>query len=173
MPRNVEIKARIAGVDALMAKVRSLADQGPWEVRQEDTYFGCATGRLKLRTGSAGAGELIYYRRDNQASPKESVYQRIPTADPTALRELLRQALGQIGQVEKLRTVFLRGRTRIHLDRVRGLGDFLELEVVLSDSEPLAEGITEAHELLLQLDIGGSQLIEGSYLDLLAVPQAS
>lgn len=170
MPRNIEIKARISSVDALVAKVRSIADQGPWEVRQVDTYFACAGGRLKLRTGSEDPGELIYYRRDNQAAPKESFYQRFPTSDPKSLRELLIQALGQVGRVEKLRTVFLRGRTRIHLDRVAGLGDFLELEVVLADHEPPAQGISEAHELLMQLGLGGSQLIEGSYLDLLAAP---
>jgi len=130
MPRNIEIKARISSVDALVAKVRSIADQGPWEVRQVDTYFACAGGRLKLRTGSEDPGELIYYRRDNQAAPKESFYQRFPTSDPKSLRELLIQALGEVGHVEKVRTVFLRGRTRIHLDRVGGLGDFLELEEV-------------------------------------------
>ncbi|MBV9911598.1 MAG: class IV adenylate cyclase [Sinobacteraceae bacterium] len=173
MPRNVEIKARITAVDALVVKVRSLADQGPWELWQQDTYFACTAGRLKLRTGPAGAGELIYYRRENQASPKESVYQRVPTADPVALRDLLIQALGQVGRVEKVRTLFLRGRTRIHIDRVRGLGDFLELEVVLADSEPPAQGIAEAHELLLQLGIGSSQLIEGSYLDLLGIAETS
>jgi predicted adenylyl cyclase CyaB len=173
MPRNIEIKARIGSLEALMEKVRSLADQGPWEMRQEDTYFPCAGGRLKLRTGSAAAGELIYYRRDNQASPKESAYQRVPTADPEALRQLLMQALGEAGRVEKVRTVYLRGRTRIHLDRVSGLGEFLELEVVLADSEPIAQGISEAQELLRQLGVSESQLIEGSYLDLLAIAQTT
>ncbi len=165
MPRNIEIKARITSVDELMAKVRPIADQGPWELRQDDTYFACAAGRLKLRTGPDG-GELIYYRRDNQAAPKESFYQRVPTPDPTALRELLVQALGQVGRVRKVRTLFLHGRTRIHLDRVAGLGDFLELEVVLEADEPPAQGVAEAHELLTRLGIARSQLIEGSYLEL-------
>jgi predicted adenylyl cyclase CyaB len=125
---------------------------------------------LKLRTGSENSGELIFYRRDNQSAPKESFYQRFPTSDPQSLRELLVQALGHIGRVEKVRTLFLCGRTRIHLDRVGGLGDFLELEVVLADHESPAQGITEAHELLIQLGIGEPQLVEGSYLDLLAAP---
>jgi predicted adenylyl cyclase CyaB len=168
MPRNIEIKARITSVDAFMPQVKSMADQGPWELRQDDTYFACAEGRLKLRTGSDRTGELIYYRRNNQTGPKESFYQRLPTSDPGSMRELLTQALGQVGRVEKQRIVFLRGRTRIHLDRVAGLGDFLELEVVLADNESPAQGISEAHELLMQLGIGVSQLIEGSYRDLLA-----
>jgi adenylate cyclase len=173
MPRNIEIKARISSVADLMEKVRLIADQGPWEVRQDDTYFACTRGRLKLRTGSEDAGELIYYRRDNQAAPKESFYQRFPTSDPESLRELLIQAVGQVGHVEKLRTVFLHGRTRIHLDRVAGLGDFLELEVVLADHESPAQGVAEAHELLMRLGIGGSQLIEGSYLELPAPPRGA
>ncbi|MBS0580800.1 MAG: class IV adenylate cyclase [Proteobacteria bacterium] len=165
MPRNIEIKARISSVEELMPKVRSIADQGPWELRQEDTYFECAAGRLKLRTGSEHPGQLIYYRRENQAGPKESLYTIAPTSDPKALRALLSQALGQVGRVEKVRTLFLSGRTRIHLDRVAGLGDFLELEVVLADQEPAGQGIEEAHELLSRLGIHRSQLIEGSYLE--------
>ena len=72
------------------------------------------------------------------------------------------------GRVQKLRTLFLRGRTRIHLDEVAGLGDFLELEVVLADRELPARGLDEANDLLRRLGVDSSQLIEGSYLDLLA-----
>jgi predicted adenylyl cyclase CyaB len=165
MPRNIEIKARIGSVDELLPKVTAIADQGPWELRQDDTYFACAAGRLKLRTGSENPGQLIYYRRADQAGPKESRYQIVPTADPDALREVLVQALGQVGRVRKVRTLYLNGRTRIHLDRVAGLGDFLELEVVLADHEPPAQGVAEAHALLKQLGIDRSQLIEGSYLE--------
>ncbi|HXY76534.1 MAG TPA: class IV adenylate cyclase [Steroidobacteraceae bacterium] len=168
MPTNVEIKARIASVAALLPRVRGLAEQGPWEIRQDDTYFGCATGRLKLRVSSAAGGELIYYRRDNQNAPKESFYLRSATSAPDTLRVLLTQAYGEIGRIEKQRTLFLRGRTRIHLDKVRGLGEFLELEVVLAADEPSAVGASEADELLKRLGVEPAQLIAGSYLDLLA-----
>jgi adenylate cyclase class IV len=63
MPRNIEIKARISSVEALLPKVRLVAERGPWEIRQDDRYFACAAGRLKLRVGADGAGELIFYRR--------------------------------------------------------------------------------------------------------------
>jgi adenylate cyclase class IV len=61
------------------------------------------------------------------------------------------------------------GRTRVHLDRVQGLGDFLELEVMLSDSEPIEAGMVEAYDLMTRLGISTSQLIEGAYLDLFPV----
>jgi predicted adenylyl cyclase CyaB len=165
--RNVEIKARITSVEALLPKVKAVADQGPFEIRQDDTYFACTSGRLKLRTFSKGEGELIYYRRAEQQGPKESFYLRSPTTAPEVLRESLTLAYGQTGRVEKLRTLFLAGRTRIHLDRVSSLGDFLELEVVLEDSESSEVGVREANELLVTLGVERSQLIEGGYFDLL------
>jgi adenylate cyclase len=168
MPRNIEIKARISSVEALLPRVRLIAGRGPWEIRQDDCYFACAGGRLKLRVGADGAGELIYYRRDDQLSPRPSFYLRSPVSDPGTLRGVLAQSLGEIGRIEKQRMLFLRGRTRIHLDKVTGLGHFLELEVVLAEHEPPAHGIDEANELLVALGVDSSQLIAGSYLDLLA-----
>jgi len=170
--RNVEIKARITSVEALLPKVKAVADQGPFEIRQDDTYFACNTGRLKLRLFSKGEGELIYYRRADQRSPKESFYLRSPTTAPEVLRESLSLAYGQTGRVEKHRTLFLAGRTRIHLDRLSGLGHFLELEVVLEEHESTEVGAREANELLAKLGVEQSQLTEGGYFDLLqgAVP---
>jgi predicted adenylyl cyclase CyaB len=165
--RNVEIKARITSVEALLPTVKAVADQGPFEIRQDDTYFACSAGRLKLRMFSRGEGELIYYRRADQQGPKESFYLRSPTSAPEVLRESLTLAYGQTGHVEKHRTLFLAGRTRIHLDRVSGLGHFLELEVVLEESESSEVGKREAHELLVRLGVERSQLIEGGYFDLL------
>jgi len=165
--RNVEIKARITSVEALLPRVQTVADQGPFDIRQDDTYFACNTGRLKLRMFSKGEGELLYYRRADQQGPKESFYLRSPTTAPEILRESLTLAYGRTGHVEKHRTLFLAGRTRIHLDRVSGLGHFLELEVVLEENEPIEAGVREADQLLARLGIERSQLIEGGYVDLL------
>jgi len=167
MSRNVEIKARISSVEALLPRVKTVADQGPFDIRQDDTYFACNTGRLKLRMFSEGEGELIYYRRADQQGPKESFYLRSPTTAPAVLRESLTLAYGRTGHVEKHRTLFLAGRTRIHLDRVSGLGHFLELEVVLEENEPFEVGVREADQLLANLGVERSQLIEGGYVDLL------
>jgi predicted adenylyl cyclase CyaB len=56
---------------------------------------------------------------------------------------------------------------RIHLDEVRGLGTFSEIEVVLDDSVSAAEGEREARELMVALGIPESALVTPSYLDLL------
>lgn len=73
MARNIEIKARIVSIQALVPKAAAIADEGPVEIIQDDTFFRCEAGRLKLRAFSQEAGELIFYRRANQQGPKESV----------------------------------------------------------------------------------------------------
>jgi predicted adenylyl cyclase CyaB len=167
MRRNIEIKARIESVAALTPRVAQIADEGPLEIAQDDTFFNCVTGRLKLRAFSNDSGELIFYRRVNQAGPKQSFYIRSPTSSPETLRESLSLAYGQIGRIRKYRTLFLVGRTRVHLDRVEGLGHFLELEVVLVDGESPDAGVHEAGRLMDRLGIQPAQLIEGAYLDLM------
>ena len=167
MPRNIEIKARIESVEALLPLVSSISERGPFEIVQDDTFFTSPSGRLKLRVFSPHEGELIFYQRPDQGGPKESRYSISKTTAPATLRELLSQALGEVGGVEKHRTLFLIGRTRIHLDRVKGLGDFLELEVVLGEHEAPQAGIDEAQKLMAKLGVKPSQLVHGAYLDLM------
>ena len=168
MPRNVEVKARIESVNALKPAAARIADDGPVEIAQDDTFFQCRSGRLKLRTISSDSGELIYYRRADQLGPKESFYLRSQTSTPAILRESLSLAYGEAGRVRKLRTLFIVGRTRIHLDVVETLGHFLELEVVLGANESIEEGIAEANRVMELLGVQRSQLIEGAYVDLLS-----
>jgi predicted adenylyl cyclase CyaB len=167
MARNVEIKARIESIDSIFPRAAALADDGPIEIVQEDTFFACERGRLKLRIFSPGEGQLIFYRRADRQGPKESFYLVSPTTSPGTLRESLSLAYGPIGCVRKNRTLFLMGRTRIHLDRVEGLGDFLELEVVLEEGEQVETGEAIARDLMQKLQILPDQLIEGAYIDLL------
>jgi predicted adenylyl cyclase CyaB len=168
LARNIEIKAHIPSVAALLERAAALADEGPIEIRQDDTFFECRSGRLKLRTFASGEGELIFYRRSDEHGPKESFYVRTPSAAPDSLRETLALAYGVVGRVRKNRTLFIAGRTRIHLDNVENLGHFLELEVVLREDESTDVGVREAHELMQRLGVTPSQLIDRAYVDLLA-----
>lgn len=173
MARNVEIKARIGSIATLLPLVARIADQGPFTLTQDDTFFQCPNGRLKLRAFSENSGELIFYQRPDQTGPKTSFYRISPSDAPASLREALTLAYGSIGRVRKQRTLFLVGRTRIHLDQVEGLGDFLELEVVLNDDESEAAGRAVADGLIAALEIRPEQLLASAYLDLLAEARPS
>lgn len=167
MRRNVEIKARVESIDSISTKATELADDDPIEIIQDDTFFACNNGRLKLRVLSPDEGQLIFYRRVNQKGPKECFYLISHTNSPDALRECLSLAYGQVGRVRKNRTLYLVGRTRIHLDRVQDLGNFLELEVVLEENEDAKTGEAIAQDLMQKLSVLPEQLIEGAYVDLL------
>lgn len=49
MARNVEIKARVSSIEALLPRASVLANHRPESITQDDTFFACATGRVKLR----------------------------------------------------------------------------------------------------------------------------
>ena len=166
--RNIEIKARIESVEALLPQAQTLADDPLQVIEQDDTFFACSSGRLKLRDFGDGRGELIHYQRADTEGPKLSDYVRVETEDTAALREALARAQGVIGRVRKIRWLLLTDQTRIHLDRVEGLGDFLELEVVLRDGQTEAEGAAIAERLLQRLGVAAAQRLSGAYLDLLA-----
>lgn len=167
MGRNVEIKARVDDLEALRQRVEGLADSGPSTVEQQDTFFHSRRGRLKLREMADGVAELIYYARADTTEPIESSYLKVPCPQPEAMRQALASALGVRGQVRKKRIIYLCGPTRIHLDSVEGLGEFVELEVVLSAEGAVEEGISIAGSLMAQLGIDSKDLVEESYIDLI------
>lgn len=167
MPSNVEIKARLRDRAGVQARAVALATEPVRVIGQEDVFFRTPKGRLKLRVFDESSGELIYYERPDQAGPKLSDYRIAPTVEPRKLQETLRMALGLRGIVKKERTLVLVGQTRVHLDRVDDLGDFMELEVVLKPGQSSADGQRIAEDLMSKLGIQGSDLIEGAYLDLL------
>ncbi len=167
MARNVEIKARVSDPEAMRRLVEGAAGTAPEILEQTDTFFRVGGGRFKLRQVAGTGGELIYYQRENQGGPKESRFERVAVADAPALRALLAAALGACGEVRKRRLVYRIGRTRIHLDRVEGLGEFLELEVQLAPDEPPAAGIAVARELMRRFGIGEQALVPQAYVDLL------
>lgn len=167
MKRNIEIKAGISDRKKIEERVREIADSGPEIIDQDDTFFHSQTGRLKLRKFSGSRGELIFYVRPPSAAPSPCRYILAPTSAPDDLIRCLAESNGIRGAVRKRRILYMKGQTRIHLDTVEDLGEFLELEVVLRPEQETSEGIRIAHELLEQLDIAADQLIEGAYIDLL------
>lgn len=165
--RNVEWKARARDLAAIERRAEQLATAGPLDIGQDDTFFACPSGRLKLREFADDRGELIFYQRADVGGPKLSTYVIAPTPAPAALRAALGRAYGVIGRVRKRRRLYLVGRTRVHLDRVEGLGDFVEIEVVLAGEDRVEDGEAEARDLMRSLGLRDEDLVAGAYLDLL------
>ncbi|HUY31904.1 MAG TPA: class IV adenylate cyclase [Pirellulales bacterium] len=167
MPRNIELKARLASLDAARETARQLATGLPSVERQTDTYFVCRRGRLKLRERLGLPAQLVGYARANEAAPKPSDYHITEVSDASALRAALSAALGVLVVVDKRREIYLVNNVRIHLDQVAELGDFLEFEAVLGPADGDDEGHARLAALARQFGIDPTGLVAWSYSDLL------
>lgn len=167
MPTNIEFKARLHEFAAASDTASDLAGSLPEIIVQEDVFFLCSKGRLKLRILGERQGELIHYLRDDVSKPKPSFYTVVPTSAPHELRLLLAGALGETIVVRKTRALYLVGSTRIHLDEVEGLGAFMEVEVVLEEGQTAEQGKEIAADILQHFGIRESDLIATAYADLL------
>jgi homotetrameric cytidine deaminase len=165
--RNVELKARDPHPDRTRERARALGAEDRGELRQRDTYFAAARGRLKLREQAPGGAELIAYERPDAAQARESRYRITPVADAAATAEALDAALGTVVVVDKRRQLLLWEGVRIHLDQVEGLGTFVELEGVAAADSDLARESALVARLRAELGIADDALEPRGYADLL------
>ena len=165
---NLEIKAPCADLAAARAAALRLGAAPAYDEEQRDTYFATRAGRLKLRETSSGRAELIPYLRPDRAGARRSDYRVIEVRDGAGTRALLAEILGVHRVVVKHREVLLWKNVRIHLDRVDGLGTFLELEAVFDGSAASeAEQHRAVEGLLRELGVAPETCLAGSYESLL------
>ena len=164
---NIEIKARAADFSRQFSVAQEKFGSPAETFRQVDTFFRVPEGRLKLREFDDGTAELIFYRRPDQRGPRRSDYRLLRVSRPEELKELLRDALGVVGVVRKVRTVFLSENIRIHFDRVEKLGEFIEIEAVLDGGQTAESGKQIVRRTMEMLGISREELVSHAYIDLL------
>ncbi|XP_046665248.1 uncharacterized protein LOC124357464 isoform X3 [Homalodisca vitripennis] len=166
--RNVEIKAKVRDFESIILKAEEMSGKEPIKLNQKDIFYHSfyRENRLKLRDEN-GCGTLISYSRPDLEGPKLSKYKKCQVNDPSALSAVLEDALGVKGVVKKQRFLFFVGQTRIHIDQVEGLGNFMELEVGLRDTQSVEEGQVIAQELMSQLGVSETDLLAGAYMDMM------
>jgi homotetrameric cytidine deaminase len=165
--RNVELKAHDPDPARTLERALAAGAEDRGLLRQRDTYFAVAHGRLKLREEEPGGATLIAYDRPDAAEERVSDYRLVPVAEPEPLREALAAAGGISAVVVKRRHLLVWETVRIHLDEVRGLGSFLELEAVAEPGSDLSREYELVARLRELLGIADDALREGSYADAL------
>ena len=165
MPRrNIELKARDPDpARSLQVSLDMGASDEGW-LHQTDTYFRVPHGRLKLREEDSLA-HLISYERSDDVVARESRYRLVPVSDATGLKNALGDALGVLVVVEKARRLLLWHGVRIHLDEVRGLGSFIEIEAVADPASDLSAEHRRVSELQDALAITSDRIVAFSYSD--------
>jgi predicted adenylyl cyclase CyaB len=164
--QNIEIKARYRDLERARQIAKKLPASFEKTYQQTDTYFDVKQGRLKLREFDDDVSQLIYYERPDVSQAKLSQYDIHDVPDPSRVKAMLSAALGILVVVDKHRDVYWYDEVRIHLDRVIGLGSFLEFEGVISAASETASTHEKVASLMQQFMIEKSDLIEVSYSDL-------
>lgn len=163
MKKNYEIKCELDSkkskdIKALLKKFNHTIE------KQVDIYFKVKQGRLKLRIINDTESSLIFYDRGEKKGKRISKYTISKTKDFEELDNILRKQFKVLVIVNKLREVFISENIRVHLDKVEGLGKFLEIEIIYTD---LAKAKIQMKELISRLKLDENKFIKESYSDLL------
>jgi len=167
MPFNIEIKARCANPERICDILRSRNADFHGTDHQTDTYFNVPRGRLKLREGKI-ENALVYYEREDQAGPKQAQVTLHPTTPGHALKEILTKSLGVLVIIDKQREIYFIDNVKFHLDTVKSLGTFVEIEALDQEGTIGKEQLlAQCHYYIDLFAILPDDLVAVSYSDLL------
>jgi len=164
LPLNLELKIKIDSFDSLIEKLKSINARQDSILLQKDIYYKIPAGLLKLRIEN-GTKTLIFYNRDEISENRWSDFNLLKIEDYNA-EEFLSRLFEVEEVVVKKRRLFRFNHTRIHLDEVKELGNFLELETLVLNGKTYAEKKFNEIVRLLNLDL--SKQIKKSYKNLIA-----
>lgn len=164
-PYNVEIKARCTDLAAVRDRLTAIPHRFVGTDHQIDTYFRVPTGRLKLRQGTIET-HLIAYHRSAQAGPAASRVRLYAPADAERLLQTLSHALPRLVVVDKQREIYFVDHIKVHLDRVEGLGTFVEIEAI-GEADAHQALLRDCKETMQRLGVQHQSLVSASYSDLL------
>ena len=163
----IEIKAKCKNHDRIRSILKSKHAKFEGIHHQIDTYFKINFGKLKLRERNK-ENRLVYYKRENKRGPKQSNVTEFKFNHKLPIKEILTKSLGVLVIVDKQREVYYIDNVKFHLDVVKNLGKFFEIEALDH------EGKIGKRELLKQCNfflnlfvIPKNDLISVSYSDLL------
>lgn len=169
--KNIEIKAK--SNNTALSKITAIAIQTD-TLYQTDTYYNSKNGRFKLREELGKQSYLVQYNRPDNLDSKLSKYYIVNVENERQTDTILRLTNGMIGIVKKQRLLFIYTdkvtniETRIHFDNVEGLGNFIEIEVMLTnETNTVKQGNDIIAFLKAELCIKPDDLISHSYYDLL------
>ena len=168
MAVNIEIKARCLDHERIREILKAEGAIYHGTDHQVDTYFSINSGRLKLREGSI-ENNLIFYDREDKNGPKVSNYVLHNTSHDTTLKEVLTRSLGISVIVDKQREIYFINNVKFHIDTVKDLGTFVEIEAIDKDGSIGSKNLmAQCTHYLTLFDIKEHDLLTNSYSDMLA-----
>ena len=161
---NFEFKARLTDEALIRAALKRLRARSVGRDHQIDTYFSVPRGRLKVREGKI-ENALIFYDRSNSPRARRAKIEMMMLPRRNSVKEVLARALGTRVVVDKRREIYFVGNVKIHLDHVRGLGRFVEVEAI-SRTGNLPKARQQALRFQKLFGIKRADIVGKSYSDL-------
>ncbi|MEZ5057392.1 MAG: class IV adenylate cyclase [Saprospiraceae bacterium] len=167
MAQIIEIKAKCSDQNRIRTILKENNARFVGLDHQIDTYFNVNHGRLKLRQGNI-ENTLIHYHRPNQKGPKLSKVLLYKPNPEQNLKQVLTAANGVLVEVDKKREIYFIDNVKFHLDVVKGLGTYVEIEAIDLDETMGLDKIQQQCDHYMELfSIKDDDLIQVSYSDLL------
>jgi predicted adenylyl cyclase CyaB len=164
MSLNLELKLKVDSHQDFIQKIEKKGIKFVGLFAQKDIYYSYNKGLLKLRIQN-GEYQLIKYQRSEESIERWSNYS-ILLLFGDDIEDYLRDIFGEEIIIEKERTLYYYKHTRIHLDCVKSLGDFIELETVVKEINE-KDAVVEFNEVVRLLNLEKNQEIRKSYRDLM------
>lgn len=164
---NVEIKAKSDKPSKIRELLNSKKAIHKGIDHQIDTYFSVKHGRLKLREGNI-ENNLIHYFRENKEGPKQSKITLFKSEPDSTLKDILTNSIGILCVVDKIREIYFIDNVKFHIDTVKDLGTFVEIEAIDKDGTIGEIELLNQCEFYLELfGIPKGNLVSVSYSDLI------
>ena len=167
MHLNIEIKAKCSNPQQIRKTLESEGAEYRGLDHQVDTYFKVNRGRLKLREGHI-ENALVFYERNNQDGPKDSKVVLYSSQSGSSLKQIISSSCGVLVVIDKQRHIYFIDNVKFHVDEVRNLGIFCEIEAIDQTGDIGKERLLQQCEYYIKLlGIKNEDLVSCSYSDLL------
>ncbi len=175
MPIEIEAKAYAKNLKVIEEKIINIGAKLVWQGKQVDTYYNHPNRNFAetdeaLRVREEEDKAVLTYKGpkiDTLTKTREEI--KVQLKDTSSIKELLKRlGFKEVGVVKKHRMKFFLDEFKICLDKVEGLGEFVEIEAASHSKESNAKVTALRNRILKTFDqLGLKDMERRSYLELL------
>jgi adenylate cyclase class 2 len=164
---NIEIKSSIDDPEKIISLLEEKNARFAGEDHQIDTYFSAEPGRLKLRQGNIENTLIYYVRPESKELKRSEVKIQLLSKENEGLRTILEVLHGIKAIVDKRRKIYFIDNVKFHVDEVKRLGSFVEIEAADENGAHAESYLKEQCEFYIEyLELDREKFIDRSYSDL-------
>lgn len=170
---NIEIKVKYEHPEKIEKILIENHARFIGEDHQIDTYFQVDEGKLKLREGNIENSLILYIRDEQKGLKRSEILLYKPIGDSGTLKQILTKTLGISVIVDKRRKIFFIDNVKFHIDNVKDLGFFVEIEAIDATGEISEKRLKDqCNKYIKLLELTDSEFLDLSYSDMLLNPDS-